>query len=236
MTSILKIATRIGLPLASIAILILVGTTYILPTEQPKATISGPTNAQVGELVRLEVNVSADDFQWVVIPESTDFEITANKAVFSARREGVYLFIAAYCYRDKVYLLRHEITIGNPPPGPEPGPGPGPPTPPPGPEADIQELIPYWCKTLNIPAETRVKLASNFSTTAAAASTGQYTNVQDLVAATASLNKPLGADELLDNITKYIVAKAQAGELETMNQHVILWNQISSALRPTMKK
>jgi len=190
--------------------------------QQGPARIIAIEEAEVGQLVRLSVEADADDYMWIVVPESEDFEIYAEgqKAVFSARKPGSYLFIAAYCKNNKVSLLRHILVVKGPPK----------PIVPPGPDASILELIPYWCSQYNVSEETATTLSNNFSSAASRAAAGEFKEVQELLNATAALNKNTDARSLLDQITKYIVAKAQAGELETMEQHIILWNRISAAL------
>jgi len=192
------------------------------PVCKQASRIIAKEEGKVGELIRLEVKCEADDYYWLVVPESPDFEIYADgrKAVFSARKTGKYLFIASYCKNSKVTLLRHIIEIKGPPK----------PITPPGPDASILELIPYWCHNLKIKPEAREALATNFTKVASSASAGNYENVQELINHTAELNKPLGQKNLLDKITSYIVEKASSGELETMDQHIVLWNRIAVAL------
>jgi hypothetical protein len=98
----------------------------------------------------LAVEAEADDYMWIVVPVSEDFEIYADgqKAIFSARKPGSYLFIAAYCKDDKVSLLRHILVVK----------GPLKPIVPPGPNADILELVPYWCNKYSVPQDTSTKL------------------------------------------------------------------------------
>ena len=188
--------------------------------------IVAPEEAQVGELVRLNIVATADDYQWIVVPGSPDFEIYAEgqKAVFSARSPGEYLFIAAYCKDNKVSLLRHILTVK----------GPLKPIVPPGPDSTIAELIPYWCATLKVSDETRETLRNNFSKAAASAAAGEFEDIQSFITATAELNKEAsvhaGTAALLDKITEYIVTKASVGELESLDQHILLWNKISAAL------
>lgn len=196
---------------------------FVLPKhQQGPARIIAQETAEVGQLVRLSVEAAADDYMWIVVPESEDFEIYAEgqKAIFSARKPGSYLFIAAYCQNNKVSLLRHILVVKGPPK----------PVTPPGPNASILELIPYWAHQYKIPEATTTTLANNFSSTAAKAAAGEYESVQDLIDATAALNKNTDARQLLDAITGYVVKKAQAGELETMEQHIMLWNRIAAAL------
>jgi len=190
--------------------------------QQGPARIIAKEQAEVGQLVRLSVEADADDYMWIVVPASEDFEIYAEgqKAVFSARKPGSYLFIAAFCKNNKVSLLRHILKVKGPPK----------PINPPGPNASILELIPYWCHKYNIPPETSATLSKNFSTVAAKAAAGGFESVQELISSTADLNKGTEATRLLDAITKYIVAKAQSGELETMQDHIMLWNRIAAAL------
>ena len=195
--------------------------------QQGPARIIAAEEAEVGQLVRLSVEADADDYMWIVVPASEDFEIYADgqKAVFSARKSGDYLFIAAYCKNNKVSLLRHILKVKGPPK----------PVVPPGPNSTILELVPYWAQKYNISKEVQAQLSDNFSRAASAAAAGQYSEVQELISATAQLNKTVGGEKLLDEITRFIVEKAQAGELETMEQHIVLWNRIAAALKPYEK-
>jgi len=198
---------------------------HSMPQQEGDQRIIANAEAEVGELLRLEIQTQADDYHWLVVPSSPDFEIYAEgrKAVFSAREPGEYLFIAAYCVNNKVSLLRHSLKVKGPPE----------PIVPPGPDASVLKLIPYWCHTLEIPEESRAVLAKNFKSISEAATSGKFETVQELIAATAEVNRTVDPKlkELLDKISSYIVKQAGAGQLETVDQHILLWNKIALALK-----
>ena len=79
------------------------------PGETAKVVIHAQEMAEIGELVRFDLTSSvARSFMWLMVPEEIDFEIYDNgqRAVFSARKPGDYMFIVACAYEDTVYDSR----------------------------------------------------------------------------------------------------------------------------------
>lgn len=194
------------------------------PQDEAKIVLSAPSSARVGELVRFDVSASvADCFKWLVTPPSQDFEVYAEgrKAVFSGRMPGEYVFVVAAAKDSTVDVIRHVIIVRGPPPHPT--------------TDALDEWIPFWAFTLNLPSEDAKALSQSFEDVAARADT--LKDPEDWIRATAEANRAALGEKLpiwkpiLDKIGEVLLKKAQNGELMTPEQHKTVWLEIVRGLR-----
>jgi hypothetical protein len=217
--------------LASILLLMLTSATLcaqdpapkVAPTGEAKIVLEAPSTARVGELVRFDVTASvADSFEWLVVPPSQDFEVYAEgrKAVFSARMPGEFEFIVACAKDGTVDVVRHVIIVRGPPPMPA--------------TDALDEWIPFWAYTFNLPTEDAGRLAAVYEQVA---SRDDLTEPKDWIQATALATRETLGEEievwkpLLSKIGEVLLKKAQAGALATPEQHKEQWLEIASGLR-----
>jgi len=190
---------------------------------QAKIVLEAQSTARVGELVRFDVSKSeAASFKWLTVPPSQDFETYADgsRAVFSARLPGEYVFIVAAALGDTVDVVRHVVIVRGPPPMPTTN--------------ALDEWIPFWAYTYNLPTNGAQELAASFEEVA---SRDDLENPEDWIRATSESNRAaLGADltiwkPILDKIGEVLLKMAQSGELITPEQHRVVWLQIAEGLR-----
>lgn len=193
------------------------------PVPEAKIVLVAPETARVGELVRLNVSDSvAASYKWLVVPPSQDFEVydAGRRAVFSARMPGEYVFVVAAALKDTVDVVRHVIIVRGPPPMPQ--------------TDALDEWIPFWAYTYNLPSDGAQALAASFEEIAARE---DLEEPEDWIRATAEANRAALGDKLaiwkpiLNKIGEILLKKAQAGELMTPEQHKSLWLEIASGLR-----
>ncbi len=198
------------------------------------SAIAGPSEAQVGELVRLQVK--GDQVKWQVLPAIPDIETygAANeKAVISFRRPGEYTVIAAVLSDKTVTLETIKIVVGGF--TPTPGPGPGPDNPPIGPrvDAELSGKVKQWASESRVDKQLSIKLAANFNQVASEISNGSLKTTGEIINRTAALNQSLdlkGFDGVMAKIQAYLTQQADSGVLSTPEQHVTVWFSIASGL------
>lgn len=179
-------------------------------------SIKAPTQAAIGELVRLESLGGAVNTSWAIVPESADFELVeaGKRAMFSARSPGTWTIVLAGSSGSKVEIATATIRVASgpgplPPPGPTPpgptppgptppGPTPPGPTPPdPTPDNTTAALIDRWADAVKSPAlaADRKSLADAFDRVAAQISAGVLRSSNEIQVATRIENrKALGAN------------------------------------------
>jgi len=214
---------------ASILLLMLTSATICaqepqVPQNEAKIVLSAPSSARVGELVRFDVSASvADSFKWLVVPPSQDFEVYAEgrKAVFSARMAGEYVFVVAAAKESTVDVVRHVVIVRGPPPMPQ--------------TDALDEWIPFWAFSLNLPSDgAKDRLAASFEQIAAR---DDLEEPKEWILATAEANRAALGDDLaiwkpiLDKIGEALLKKAQNGALATAEQHKETWLEIARGIR-----
>ena len=200
------------------------------------SAIAGPSEAQIGELVRLQVK--GDQVKWQVLPSVPDLETygAANeKAVISFRRAGEYTIIAAVLSDKTVSLQTIKIVVGGFTPTPGPGPGPGPNNPPVGPkvDAELTAKVKTWASESKVDKQRAATLAANFSQVANEINAGSLKTTGEIINRTATLNQSLdlnGFDGVMAKIQAYLTQQADSGILSTPEQHVNVWFSIASGL------
>ena len=194
--------------------------TPILAPDKAKIVLHTPKSACVGELVRFDASESvADEFRWLLIPDSVDFEVYAGgkKAVFSARTPGDYRFVLAVAKGGTVDVVSFVVHVGSPL------------TPS---DASLAHWVPYWAYGLQL--KGGAKLAANFRKVASELPA----TPQEWIKRTKELNKASGVDleawgPVLDKIGAACSKRAEAGTLKTPEQHRALWLEIAEGLDAT---
>jgi hypothetical protein len=186
------------------------------------AVLLGPTTAKVGELVRLDASGSmASAFKWIA--PTGDFEVYegGRKAVFSARKEGVYQFTLAVALNNTLDVKTFTIRVEGP-------------LPPPTTES-LEAWIPYWKAEMDLPKDKLEALAVSFEKVSLQMTT--LANPEAIIKATAEANRAaLGPDlqrfvPLLQKIQVSLEKFAKTGTLKTPEQHAMVWMEIARGLR-----
>ncbi len=217
--------------LASIALLFCLTVPLLAPVQEVPATaeakvvLNAPSQARVGELVRLDAAESvADSFEWLLVPQTCpDFETydAGRKAVFSARAEGEYVFIVAVAKGGTVDVVRHVLRVVGPPPMPQ--------------SESLAQWIPFWNWAEMLPKEECDLVASVFAGVAEQKAT--LTEGKDWLKATAEANRQaLGSrleawKPMLDKIGAALQKKAETGALTTPEDYEKAWLEVAQGLK-----
>lgn len=189
-----------------------------------KIVLNAPSTAKIGELVRLDASAStASSFKWLTNPESKDFEVYADgrKAVFSARKAGVYQFTLAVSLKDTVDVVAFEIKVEGPV---------APPT-----TDNLEEWITYWMADMALPAAEKEALAVSFEQVSLKMAV--LATPEAIIKATAEANRAaLGANlpawiPLLQKIQVSLDKLARSGKMTTPQQHAEVWAAIARGIR-----
>ena len=190
------------------------------PLQAASIVLDAPTEARVGQLVRLDVSKSqADHYKWLVFPTTKDFEVLPDgqRAFFSARAPGKYQFTIAGSDSEGVDVISFTITVQTPP---------SPPT-----TDSLTEWIEYWRYEFDLPAKECHKLGSNFLTVADSI-TDQ--SPKEIAKMTATLNREIVDIDLLKplrvKISKALRKMAEEGSLSTPEDHIRVWREIAQGL------
>jgi len=196
-----------------------------------KVVINAQEVAEVGELVRFDLTEStAESFKWILVPDAADFEVyrDGQRAVFSARKPGRYMFIIGCAYEGTVDVAVHIVTVeGNEPPI----------IPRPDVNASSDKWVAYWCAVNRLPKDEAENLAGSFESVAAQIAADVLQEVDDIIAATSNANKQALGDSLpawlpvLRELQTTMKTLAGQGKLETPDQHQALWGEIAKGLR-----
>jgi hypothetical protein len=189
-----------------------------------KIVLNAPSTAKIGELVRLDASAStASSFKWLTNPESKDFEVYADgrKAVFSARKAGLYQFTLAVSLKDTVDVITFTIKVEGPiaPPASD----------------SLEEWIPYWMAEMELPAAEKEALAVSFEQIALKMTV--LATPEAIIKATAEANRAaLGANlpawiPLLQKIQVSLDKLAKSGKMTTPQQHAEVWAAIARGIR-----
>ena len=196
-----------------------------------KVVIDAQEIAEVGELVRFDLTKSvAETFKWILVPEVADFEVYGDgqRAVFSARKPGSYMFIIGCAYEGTVDVAVHIVTVeGNDPPDVLR----------PDAKASLDKWVSYWCSVNSLPKDEAEKLAGSFEGVAAQIAADVLQEAGDIIKATSEANKQALGDSLSDwlpvlrELQTTMKTLAGQGKLTTPDQHQALWGEIAKGLR-----
>lgn len=243
-----------------IAVILAIATAAIAadksPTPAPKRpdttktapqSITGPTEAEPGDLVILTAEPEAKGYKWAQIPDTGKWlEIEGGRrVVFATGKAGNYVFVLATATADCPCLYQHAVKIGTPTPTPDPAPAPDPtPDPEPTPEPTGLEAIAY-SNAAKIDSGTRQAtaeaIAAAFDAVAAKIADKSLTNRQRIQTETAqAVAKAAGAnaaawDQTLAAIEAHLDAESAAGRLVTLTEYRAAWAQIAAGIRRAAK-
>jgi hypothetical protein len=195
----------------------------LLQDTAAQIVLQAPSTARVGELVRLDASESsADSFKWLLVPESVDFEVYAEgqKAVFSARVPGEYLFIVAVAKEGSVDVVTWLLRVIGPPE-------------PPNENSNITDHVVYWLWNLQVSDESKIALADNFDRIA----NMDLGEPKEWIYETSRSNRDVLGDEyavwkpFLQKVGAKLEKMAEYQQLTTPEEHAIVWRQIAEGLR-----
>lgn len=196
-----------------------------IPVVEAKVVLNAPSQARVGELVRLDASESvADSFEWLLVPQTCpDFETydAGRRAVFSARTEGIYEFIVACAKGGTVDIVRHTVRVIGPPPMPQ--------------GDSLAQWIPFWNWSEMLPKEECDALAESFATIAERKD--ELKEPQDWLKATAEANRQILGDRveawkpMLDKIGAALQKKAESGAFVTPEDYAKAWLEVAEGLK-----
>ena len=194
--------------------------------------ITGPVEVVVGELARLEVQ--GDKVKWDTIPKILDgqsYGENNRNYVASFRVPGIYTVIAAVYVNEEVEVLSFPIDVR------------GPPVPEPEPvvvipvdnrfDEDLLNSVLSWCNSSKANKDRVMSVATVFGVVAIEIQEGDLTTSGEIINRTAFLNKDVdttGLGVLMGNIQTELTKRSDRGELETVEQHLLVWKSIAEGL------
>jgi hypothetical protein len=191
----------------------------------PIPLLSGHTEAQVGELIR--VSTGAETVKWIVIPEVVDYqEFDVGSLAISFREPGDYIIIAATLKAGVIALERHDVSViggYTPCPVPDKIPDTPKPTPPTPKEVTLADKIVGWCDELKVSKDLAAKVGSNFQRVA---NSKTIKTSADIVKETASLNKlvpPGPHSDVIGKVQAEVLLRPPTG----LDEYRVLWNEIA---------
>ena len=193
--------------------LVVTGGIFVYRTVSPVCTITGPVEAQVGELVILETN-GASTCQWKVIPDNGNYVVVANKIIFSAVETGEYTFICATAKNDNITLLTQKLIVV--------------PYTSIVPKISLKERVRTW-----LPSNYDKVIAAKLAVSLKAVVDSNPTSIEDLILKSAQSNRDaLGPDidlwkPFLIKFSEYCRDNLTNKSLE---EHLSVWMQVSEAL------
>jgi hypothetical protein len=192
------------------------------PENTAKIVLTAPTTAQIGELITLDASASAAAaFKW--LSSTPDFMVidSGKRAVFSARKAGVYQFTLAVALRDTIDVQTFAIKVDGPA---------QPPT-----DDSLESWIPYWRAEMTLEPAALEALAVSFEQVSLQMET--LVTPAKIIQATAEANRAaLGASlpqfvPLLQRVQASLDKLAKSGQLKTPAQHSLVWQAIARGLR-----
>lgn len=223
-------ATRIGGASAAIAVACTVAAAvFFFPTDKSfEIKVDAPTAVHTGELVVLDVSATgADSYAYSVTPPAKCLTFDNGTKLVTALPGGEYTFVIAAAKGGQVSIAEHTITVEG---------GPGPPTP--GPATFATRLKQAIATVKDeAKAEHLTALGGTFSTVASMIGAGVLTDPEEIVTATLNLNTEALGDAhgawkpVRDCISAEMSARAEAGDLETPEQHASVWKEIAALLK-----
>ncbi len=193
--------------------------------------------AEVGELVRLDLTGSiAQSFKWLMVPAMVDFQTYdgGNKACFSARKAGSYMFVVACAYEGTIDVVIHTVVVKG---VTTPDGATYPEIALPQVDASIGDWTAYWCAANRRPKEEAKRLAASFENVATQIAAGVIQDPSEIIAATAVANRAALGDSLpswmpvLEQLQVKMKERADEGKLSTTDEHREVWLSIAKGLR-----
>jgi len=196
--------------------------------------IIGPQTVVVGELARLEVK--GDKVAWECVPTINDgqaFGENNQKFVCSFRKRGLYTIVAAVYRNEAVEIMKFPIQVGVATPD--------------VPvvvipdvvviEAPVDDLLVaetiQWCKLTTSDKEQCHAVSTVFDVVVFEIESNLITDAATIIERTAELNGELEITKLgslMGKIQAYLTQEADAGRLDSVKDHLIVWKSISKGL------
>ena len=198
--------------------------------------IVGPTEVVIGELARLEVE--GDKVAWDCVPNINDGQSFGEgncKFVCSFRTRGLYTVVAAVWRNDEVEIMKFPIQVGMEIPDvvivdPD---EPHNPLPIVGANPELVATTVKWCISTKANKDQCNLVATVFGLVVLEIEEGKIEEVSRIVERTAILNGEIEINELanlLGKIQTYLTQEADAGRLDSMEQHLVVWKSIEQGL------
>ena len=175
--------------------------------------IVGPSDAVVGELVKLSID--GDLPSWLL--PTDDVHVDKGTCYISFRKDGRYEVIGSSLSGGKIINVRHSILVGKPL-------APLAPLAPPL-KRTLAEDVASWAGESSAPKAACRAIGKNFT-----AAVSQATSTQSLLTAVSALNRETnqaGCEAVLAKIQRYIFENVQGKDLET---HKSAFTEIGSGL------
>lgn len=198
--------------------------------------IMGPKTVVVGELARLEVE--GDRVAWDCVPTINDgqsFGENNQKFVCSFRKRGLYTIVAAVYKDDDVKIMKFPIQVGEITPD-----TPDEPDEPVDPVKPVVSADPVlvketvkWCETTSSDKAQCQLVAVVFDTVSGEIESDDLTSTSEIIERTAELNRDIEIGDLaslMGRIQAYLTQEADAGRLDSVEQHLVVWKSIAKGL------
>ncbi len=206
----------------------------IVPLESPKAHITAPFSARVGDLVRLSASESTGPdltYKWAVLPAgTTGFEMVekGRRAFFANPESGIYTFVLAVASPGgRVDLTIHEIAVLEPEPERSRAP----------PRAIQEVLDPSdFARDRIADPQTALILAGVFRQVAGMIATGTVRTPQQVVSTTKKLaESSLGGnfgpwEGFFRELGTFLDRLESAGYLGALSRYGDVWNMLADGL------
>lgn len=207
-----------------------VGAIVFLPADTFPVVLDAPASIAAGEIAVLDVTkTEADSYAYSVTPPAVCHAFEGGtKLVFASGTSGDYVFVIAAAKGGQVSIAEHVVTVVG-------GVDPGPPSPDSGTFAERLRRAVALVKD-EAKAEHLASLAGTFKTVASMIGAGVLTDVDEIVTATANLNTEALGDAhaawqpVRDLLNAEMSARAEAGTLESVEQHRLAWLEIAQLL------
>ena len=195
-------------------------------TNETSATdIVGPIFVEIGELVKLSIDGNKTcSFSWQVMPETTDVVVYdgGRKAAFSAREKGIFTVVVAVSDAGKASIKVHHVRAGVEP-------------------EDTIEWISLWSEKIKLDKVAAGNLADVFSKVSDQIDAGLFTDIPKIIEATTTANRKLvGNDQtvksFMSQLQRLLASKVEAGKLATVEDHAVVWKEISEGLKQWASK
>jgi hypothetical protein len=204
--------------------------------------IMGPQTVVIGELARLEVE--GDKVAWDCVPTINDgqaFGENNQKFVCSFRRGGLYTIVAAVYRNDEVKIMKFPIQVGaitpDTPDEPEEPEDPVKPVVSADPTL-VKETV-KWCKSTSSNKAQCALVANVFDVVCGEIESEDLTSTAEIIERTAELNQDIEIGELaslMGRIQAYLTQEADAGRLDSVEEHLIVWKSIAKGLTEYAKE
>jgi len=183
----------------------------------------GQETAEVGELVRFLAE--GELVKWECLPHTSDSESYGDhneNFVVSFRKPGTYTVVAAIYNEGKLDIHTQEVKVGGIVVDP---------IKPIGIDAELVSKVAEWVQKYKVDPVICQQLSANFTKVAVEIQEKKVSSPGQIITRTAELNSDLKLNEgLMAELQAYLTSQADAGNLMTAEQHLVVWNSIAAGL------